>query len=323
MTCPPLSFRNSVTIDDPLDRALEFVRRDWSYRDYDLAPVEQDDRLTAEDIAVANKIVARMSASVQAAVLERAPLINRALAKIPPAATLCAPEAEIEWDALGELYQTMWRIPEVGLPRATKILHKKRPALIPILDSVVEGYLRAVDPIPRGAFDTVGVALTRSYRVELERNGNTIACVRSSLATRGINLTECRILDMFTWAFSGVYDPWNRKPGAPVAANRGAATRTVVQLSTPSDVALFVDDENGYRAWLYAHPSGFVLNTDRRPRAAYLILHRATCETIAPTPDRIWTGSYIKFCSDRREALEAWAKEKVGTWPRSCAQCEP
>ena len=46
----------------------------------------------------------------------------------------------------------------------------------------------------------------------------------------------------------------------------------------------FIEDDKGYVAWLAGHPDGFVLNCERPPRPAYLMLHRATCWTISGAP---------------------------------------
>jgi len=46
----------------------------------------------------------------------------------------------------------------------------------------------------------------------------------------------------------------------------------------------FRDDDSGYLKWLTAHPDGFVLNAARNPTPAYLVLHRASCDTINGTP---------------------------------------
>jgi hypothetical protein len=321
MSCPPFVFRSGKRIGDPLSKALEFVDRDWSYRHYDLAPVAQDNSLTVEDIAVANKIVARMSSRDQMAVLERAPAIGHALARIPPQATLVAPDDAVDWDALGELYRSVQGIPHIGLPRATKILHKKRPALIPILDSVVEAYLRSVDAIPHGTLAEVGVALTRSYKAELDANAATLACVRGALASQSILLTEVRILDMYAWAMSGVYDPWGIDATSPRRPTSSAPAKP--PLEVPSDVALFVDDDEGYSAWLATYPSGFVVNAERNPSPRYLVLHRADCQTIVPTPGRAWTRHYIKLGSAERAPLDAWARRQFSAELKPCGLCVP
>jgi hypothetical protein len=84
----------------------------------------------------------------------------------------------------------------------------------------------------------------------------------------------------------------------------------------------FVDDEAGYLSWLRDHPQGYVLNTDRSPRAAYLILHRATCRTISGRSDN-WTHNYAKVCADTVSELEVWARAKTGGFLTHCGICAP
>ena len=64
----------------------------------------------------------------------------------------------------------------------------------------------------------------------------------------------------------------------------------------------FVDDDDGYEEWLAGHPTGFVLNVERSPRAANIMLHRAVCYTISGSPARgtQWTRDYIKLCGERK-----------------------
>jgi hypothetical protein len=87
------------------------------------------------------------------------------------------------------------------------------------------------------------------------------------------------------------------------------------------DVQHFVDDDPGYLGWLAHHPGGFVLNTTRRPSAAYLLLHRANCWTITRLQPRASTstGDYSKLCGDRGE-LETYARRLGGT-PQACGHC--
>ena len=83
----------------------------------------------------------------------------------------------------------------------------------------------------------------------------------------------------------------------------------------------FVDDDDGYAAWLADHPDAFVINTGRRPAAADLMLHRASCGTISGMPARgsTFTGEYSKVCGDREE-LEAFARQ-LGGQARPCGVC--
>ncbi|MGH3928319.1 MAG: hypothetical protein ACRDTT_36570 [Pseudonocardiaceae bacterium] len=87
-------------------------------------------------------------------------------------------------------------------------------------------------------------------------------------------------------------------------------------------VKSFVDDDTGYLQWLTAHPDGFVLNADRNPTPAYLVLHRASCHTISGTPARgsRWTGDCIKICGMQHE-LEEFARANVGGEARACGLC--
>jgi hypothetical protein len=84
----------------------------------------------------------------------------------------------------------------------------------------------------------------------------------------------------------------------------------------------FVDNDDGYLAWIAQHPEGFVLNTARTPNPNDLRLHRATCSTITilQPQARRWTGDYIKICGSRTE-LESWASDTVGGAVQPCRFC--
>jgi hypothetical protein len=84
----------------------------------------------------------------------------------------------------------------------------------------------------------------------------------------------------------------------------------------------FQDDDVGYRAWLYAHLGGYVVNALRGSNPGEPVLHRATCDTITPTPDKSWTGEYIKICSTDRIQLEVWARGQERRLA-SCEFCDP
>jgi hypothetical protein len=87
----------------------------------------------------------------------------------------------------------------------------------------------------------------------------------------------------------------------------------------------FYKDDEGYLAWLEAHPYGFVLNTYAHPTSSYLILHRAACRTINRPlpPPSLWTYPYPKTCSDDRRELEDWALRETGKAVKPCSICRP
>jgi hypothetical protein len=82
----------------------------------------------------------------------------------------------------------------------TKTLHPKRPALIPLLDSVVRKYLEDDDPGAQALFGERALELVRGYERDLDRNGPALRAVRQELARRNIGLTEVRILDLLIFS---------------------------------------------------------------------------------------------------------------------------
>jgi hypothetical protein len=85
------------------------------------------------------------------------------------------------------------------------------------------------------------------------------------------------------------------------------------------------DDEDAYLAWLADNPDGFVVNADRPPRPAYLMLHRADCSTLQRLPSnaRSWTATSSKTVGTRA-ALARWAKVEVwGGELQPCMTCQP
>jgi hypothetical protein len=253
MTCPALAFRNGVQLDDPTELAVLFLENDYSYRSYDSVSIPADDTLGEEDLRIANRIGARMSAAEIAGILEHASEMEEALRRIPADVSLADPEDRIPWDALHQLYSAPSDVSGIGLAKLTKALHKKRPHLIPMLDSVVAGYLRSVDSIPPGGGLAAATALTRSYKRDLDANRETLECVQADLEAHGYALTLCRILDLYTWAYSGGITPaWavealGTRKAAPEVEGR---VDEVAELA--DDLGITLDPEGAARALLDA-----------------------------------------------------------------------
>jgi hypothetical protein len=82
----------------------------------------------------------------------------------------------------------------------TKALHRKRPALIPMLDSVVQKYLEDDDLGVHAAFGDRALGLARGYKRDLDHNRAALRALRRELASRGYAITEVRILDLLIWS---------------------------------------------------------------------------------------------------------------------------
>jgi hypothetical protein len=309
------------------------------------------------DLRLANRMIARMGPSVGAAVLGRAASVARALKQLSLSATLVSPVDGVPWEALGHLFATLEGLPGVKLARATKILHKKRPALIPILDDVVVRYLELVDAtgpppwrrdlstfrlagnkglstFPDGSLAARGLTLTQAYHAELQAALPVLTCVRNQLVLRDLDLTEC-FLDIYLWAYSRTYEPlWRRReqrgpgaarqPGSPERPGRPGPDRPPLGGSAPpaaprAIVERFWRDDAGYLAWLASYPDGFVLNCDYRPKAGYLKLHRAGCGHLHRKGVQNWTEPYLKVCSASTAHLDEWARRQTTATPDRCS----
>ena len=86
------------------------------------------------------------------------------------------------------------------MSKTTKALHPKRPALIPMLDSVVQRYLEDDDLGAETPFGERALGLVRGYKRDLDRNRIALRAVRQELARRDYPLTEVRILDLLIWS---------------------------------------------------------------------------------------------------------------------------
>src|SRR5262249_54975710 len=157
----PLVLRNGVVVEDPLRVVLGFVDAYWHR---DVANASRPVSFGEPDLRLANRGGARISAAEIAAILERRRAIARALNAIASDASLAAPANSVPWVLLRELFDAFADIRGVGFSKVTKTLHPRLPALIPILDSVVQAYLEEDDLGARAPFGERALALVRGYK---------------------------------------------------------------------------------------------------------------------------------------------------------------
>jgi hypothetical protein len=196
-----ITLRGGVEVEDPLGLALEFLA---AYAGYDVQDTSGPASFDESDLRLANRGGARISAAEIAVILERRAEIERALRKVPPDASLASATSSIPWIALTRLFDAFADIRGIGFSKMTKALHPKRPALIPMLDSVVQAYLAQDDPDARSSrsFGERATALVRSYKRDLDRNSTVLRELQRDLADRSHRLTEVRILDLVIWSVS-------------------------------------------------------------------------------------------------------------------------
>jgi Family of unknown function (DUF6308) len=193
--------RGGVQVEHPLELALDFLN---AYSSYDVGDSSARPSFDEHDLRLANRAGARISVAEIAAILERQDEIERALRRLAPDASLADAAGSIPWSALTRLFDAFADIHGVGFSKMTKALHRKRPALIPMLDSVVQAYLTNDDPaiVSSGSFGDRATALVRGYKQDLDRNVSVLHDIQRELADRTYRLTEVRILDLLIWSAS-------------------------------------------------------------------------------------------------------------------------
>jgi hypothetical protein len=193
----PVALRNGVDIEDPLRVVLGFAEAHWAF---DVSDPSGPVSFGESDLRLANRGGARISAAEIAAILERRRAIERALRAIAPNASLAGAANSVPWLPLRQLFDAFADIRGVGFSKMTKALHRKRPALIPMLDSVVQKYLEDDDPGAHVPFGERAIALVRGYKRDLDRNRAALRAVHKELAERSRGLSEVRILDLLIWS---------------------------------------------------------------------------------------------------------------------------
>jgi hypothetical protein len=193
--------RGGVEVEHPLELALEFLA---SYSSFDAHSSSGPGSFDEGDLRLANRGGARISAAEIAAILERRGKIEHALRKIHPEASLAEATSSVPWIPLTRLFDAFADIRGVGFSKMTKALHRKRPALIPMLDSVIQAYLTSDDSEQHSSesFAERATTLVRSYKRDLDRNRSALRGIQRELASREYRLTEVRILDLLIWSVS-------------------------------------------------------------------------------------------------------------------------
>jgi hypothetical protein len=191
--------RGGIEVGNPLELVLGFLDAYGVDEAGDSSrPASFDER----DLRLANRGGARISATEIAAILARRVEIERALHTIRPDASLADADGSVPWIPLTQLFSAFGEIRGVGFSKMTKALHGKRPALIPLLDSVVQAYLAGDDPgaTATGSFGERATALVRGYKSDLDRNRAALRELRRELLSRGHRITKVRILDILIWS---------------------------------------------------------------------------------------------------------------------------
>jgi len=187
------------------ERMLAFCHGEYVY--YDAIPSSDPNRIEPLDVLVTVAMNSFVNSAVKVHLVHRgmATSCEPILSTIPEDADLI--DLDLWREPLRELLHAAVQVRWVLIPVATKVLHRKRRSLIPMLDSIVlRHYLngpehKAILPGTENKAKAADVAMEalRLFRDDLLQAQGAIEALQKELALVGFSLTPVRILELLVW----------------------------------------------------------------------------------------------------------------------------
>lgn len=156
-------------------------------------------QITDEDRQLANKVAARMSSKTWAAV------VGYSIAQVGDWDLLKM--SDLEWEGrkeiIREVLRALLRHSGIGVARLTKALHRKRPNLIPICDSVIQ---KALGVTAGNKADRI-VACMDKFRPIGQKHISALHNVQELSKQLQAEMTALRILELLYWVQFGPFPP--------------------------------------------------------------------------------------------------------------------
>lgn len=201
-----LRLASGAVISRPFDLLRAFFAEEWAY--YDGIADPSPSHIVPLDVVVTVSVNSFLNSA------SRIRSVHRGLAEVcDPLLAEISDDADLRSVASGpvvELLDAACQVKWVLVPVAAKVLHRKRPSLIPMLDTVVSDYylrtagrldLRAAREDKRRAAATAQVPLD-AFRHDLEDAWRRLGELRSALAGEGWPVAELRILEVMIWMWA-------------------------------------------------------------------------------------------------------------------------
>lgn len=198
-----ICFSNGFVLNNPEERVREYCDIEI-YQGYDDCH-DITNKISWKDIQVADRLYANIMRFWRLAAEEmvKSSEIPVFLRRIENTDLGDIPDSE--WSKVKsrfrELLRTLLNIRGVGLAVATKVLHLKRPKLIPILDSYVMRFLLGLDinQIPKTALLEYGMQAFEVARRDLSENRQAFNTLQNNLRDLPIPLENVRLYDILCW----------------------------------------------------------------------------------------------------------------------------
>lgn len=219
---------SGLTVPDPEARLAAFCRKEYAY--YDGIPDTAPDRILPVDVLATIAMNSWIGSKSGLNPADHVRLVHQGMAgacdallpSIPVEADLLTfdPELGVFQGLIHAAVQARY----VQVAVATKVLHRKRPGFLPMLDSVVmRHYLTALGHAgghdgrlnSKDASAEVAVAVARAFREDLRASAGELDHIGGSLHALGFPLTPVRILEVLVWTQTeknGYYRASNAAP---------------------------------------------------------------------------------------------------------------
>lgn len=184
------------------------TRQVWGYEYFDARPTLAEDEVTPEDIAATAALNMRFTRDSLEGFLAARDVIRDGLRSISPTVSLEDASDELI-QAIEELLlglcegqgRLAFKIPGAGRAQVSKILHRKRPRLIPLYDRVIsERYAFGLGEKKFGR----GIDLLLSLRedLRLEQNAQALRSIQAALSVEldgRVVPSRLRLFDIAIW----------------------------------------------------------------------------------------------------------------------------
>ena len=210
-----IQLRRRTKINNPEKTVLGYWNRERGASAYDEARLPQDNSFTEDQIEqvvrAANRLGARIpyknERKIIKPLLQRKDEIESKLRGIPVHLAIIDNYEEIPWENLKSLFDT-FEMKYIGLARMTKILHKKRPHLIPILDTniLVNRYLEPLlqqNGIVVREETEKAICYVKELKKDVDRNKDALIKLQHNLASKGYDIYDIsivRLVDILIWS---------------------------------------------------------------------------------------------------------------------------
>jgi len=199
-----IKLRKDVVFEDPEQRIREYCSVEI-YHGYD-DKHSTNDFLSKEDIDTANKLDAmidRYDNNESTRLLSHSDRIANTLSKIPNKDLFTIPHDE--WvevrKKIERLLAEFLSVKGIGLAKATKILHLKRPNLFPVLDSLVVKFLLDIDnsEVEKNRQTDIGLRALELARTIMVEHKDAFEKLVKQTRDLPIPLTPVRMFDILCW----------------------------------------------------------------------------------------------------------------------------